>query len=327
MIYGLDVAGYQHLPDWPRVKAAGISFAFSKVSQSTNYLNPTWVHNLSGMLGLGAGFMPGAYHFLQQGTDPAAQARYFYSHLGGHAKDLAVALDVETTTGSRPTASQAKAWVAEFKRLTNGHPVIGYLPGWYWQELGRPNLSFFDTLWQSHYVTTSGSPAHIFGSVPASWWGSYGGERVSVLQYTDKASVSGISGGVDANAFRGTVADLRALALGTAQPAPQPQPDLVEDDMPTGLLTDGAQAITPISLPKGRYATIGFIADNGLQGLPPAQIRVAIHQGGGSWHTEHVSVDSAKGQTVITFPNKALTDGISVQREDAGGVHVAFEVS
>jgi hypothetical protein len=100
-----------------------------------------------------------------------------------------------------------------------------------------------------------------------------------------------------------------------------------DDEMPTGLLSDGPQAITPISLPKGRYKTIGFIADNGLQGLPPAQVRVAIHQGGGSWHTEHVSVDSAKGQTVITFPAPATTDGISVRREDGGTVHISYEVS
>lgn len=97
--------------------------------------------------------------------------------------------------------------------------------------------------------------------------------------------------------------------------------------MSYGQLAEGHQAITPISLPRGKYKTIGFIADNGLQTLPPAQLRVAIHQGGGNWHVEQVTVDSAKGQAVIVFPDVASTDGISVRREDAGDVHVAWEVS
>jgi lysozyme len=323
-IFGCDVAGYQGLPDWPTVKDAGISFAFSKVTQSTGYVNPSWSHNLPGMLALGSGFVPGAYHFLQQGTDPVAQARYFFAHLDGRQAELAIALDVEPTTGSRPAASQARAWVAEFKRLTGGHPVIGYFPGWYWSELGNPDLSFFDTLWQSHYVTASGSAAHIYGSVPASWWAPYGGERVSVLQYTDKASVPGISGGVDANAFRGTVADLRALALGAMPP---PQPNITEDDMPTGMLLNGSKAVTPISLKRGAYKTIGFMADDGLQALPIAVLRVAVHDING-WHvTKDVKVSSTIGQTVITFPDPATTNGISVQRSDAGTVNVAWEVS
>lgn len=323
MIYGCDVAGYQGLPNWPTVKAAGISFALSKVTQSTGYVNPSWSHNLSGMLGLGDAFCPGAYHFLQQGTDPAAQARYFFAHLDGRQASLAVALDVEPTTGSRPTASQARAWVAEFKKLTGGHPVIGYFPGWYWSELGEPDLSFFDTLWQSHYVTASGSPAHIYGSVPASWWASYGGERVSILQYSDKATVPGISGGVDANAFKGTVADLRALALGT--PAPQPQPATVEDDMPNGQLADGSKAITPIPVPAG-YKKISFLGDNGLQALPPAELRVAVHRKAG-WRRYDVIVDSAKGHAEVVFDDPATTDGVSVQRSDDGAVHVGWVVS
>jgi len=71
--------------------------------------------------------------------------------------------------------------------------------------------------------------------------------------------------------------------------------------MPYGTLAVGAQALTPISLPKGRYKTIGFTCDNGAQGLAPATLRVAVHHTGG-WHVvDGVTVDSAKGQTVVTF--------------------------
>lgn len=114
---------------------------------------------------------------------------------------------------------------------------------------------------------------------------------------------------------------------GPTLPPKPPAPTPMEDDMPNGLLAEGAQAITPIALPKGRYKTIGFIADNGLQGLPPAKLRVAVYHGGGAWRVDTVTVDSAKGQTVVTFTDPADTSGISVRREDAGDVHVAFEVS
>lgn len=96
--------------------------------------------------------------------------------------------------------------------------------------------------------------------------------------------------------------------------------------MPYGLLTDGPGAVTPIVLPRGRYKTIGFIADNGLEKLDPPKLRVAVHRKAG-WHVETVTVDSAKGQTVLTFDDAATTDGISVRREDAGTCGVAFEVS
>lgn len=54
---------------------------------------------------------------------------------------------------------------------------------------------------------------------------------------------------------------------------------------------------------------------------------MAIHHGGGKWNTSVVTVDSARGQTVVSFPDVKNTDGISVHREDAGDVHVAWEVS
>jgi hypothetical protein len=97
--------------------------------------------------------------------------------------------------------------------------------------------------------------------------------------------------------------------------------------MPYGQLAEGKNAITPISLPKGRYKTIGFIADNGLQNLPPATLRVAVNHGAGTWKVDTVTVDSAKGQTMVTFTDPGNTAGISIRREDAGDVHVAWEVS
>lgn len=213
-IYGVDVASYQGQVSWSSVYSAGIRFGFSKVTESTSYVNPTWAHNRAGMFDLGDGFLGGAYHFLHGGSG-AAQARYFLSK-AGDVSQLAVALDVEA---SGADAATSREWVAEFKDRTGGHPVIGYYPRWYWEQTGRPDLSFFDTIWQSAYVSGSGSPSLLYGKVPASWWATFGNEPISILQFSSGGTVAGISGRCDVNAYRGTIDELRALALG-------------EDDMP-----------------------------------------------------------------------------------------------
>lgn len=147
--------------------------------------------------------------------------------------------------------------------------------------------------------------------------------RAQLQQYKNDIKV----GGVDCDADRATAEDYGQWKPGIS-PAHTPTPTEDEDDeMHGGILFNGSQAVTPISLPKGKYRTIGFIADNGLQNLPPAQLRVAIHQGGDNWHVETVTVDSKKGQTVVTFPDQKNADGISVRREDGGNVFVAYECS
>jgi GH25 family lysozyme M1 (1,4-beta-N-acetylmuramidase) len=218
----VDVASYQGEPSWTKVHASGIRFAFSKVTEDTDYTNPTWPHNRAGMLALGDGLLPGAYHFLHGGNG-AAQARHFLSE-AGDVSAFAVALDVEA---SGANASTARDWVEEFKSETGGHPVVGYFPRWYWDQQGRPSLSFFDTIWQSHYVTGTGSASSLYKKVPASWWEAFGGEAISVLQYSSSATVPGISGNCDVNAFRGTLDELRTLALGGEVPPPS-------DSLPEG---------------------------------------------------------------------------------------------
>ncbi|ACY97921.1 MULTISPECIES: GH25 family lysozyme [Thermomonospora] len=216
MLFGVDVASYQGTPDWKKVRGAGIRFAFSKVTEGTGYTNPTWAHNRAGMLAL-EGFVPGAYHFLRADSDAAAQARHFHRQ-AGDLSAFAVALDVEPSGSSRPTVAQARAWVEEYRRLSGGHRVIGYFPRWYWDQIGRPDLSFFDTIWQSRYVNGTGGPEELYAKVPQSWWEPHGGEPISILQFSSSATVPGIAGRCDADAFRGSLAELRALALGAAAP-------------------------------------------------------------------------------------------------------------
>ncbi len=226
MIYGIDVAYYEGHPDWRRVHDSGIRFGFSKVSENTDYVNSTWKHNRAGMEALPDDFVPGAYHFLHSGSDPAEQARHFLSS-AGDLTDWMVALDVERVTDShghvtsKPTAAHAHAWVTEFKKHAGDHTVIGYFPRWYWDELDRPDLSFFDSVWASHYVSGSGSASVLYRHVSASWWKSYGGGTVAMLQHSSSGSVPGVDGECDVNAYKGTLTELRKLnGLRTRKPKP-----------------------------------------------------------------------------------------------------------
>ena len=118
--------------------------------------------------------------------------------------------------------------------------------------------------------------------------------------------------------FNGTPAELTAW-IRSFQPN-------VEVEVQSGQLNNGASAVTVISVPYGSGSNIAFGCDNGLQGMPPAVLRVAIYDT--QWHvTNNVTVDSTKGQTLIRFPNPKSTGVISVTRMDAGDVMVGYEVS
>jgi hypothetical protein len=122
----------------------------------------------------------------------------------------------------------------------------------------------------------------------------------------------------DNDVFAGTAAELSTW-ISSFQPN-------VEVDVQSGQLNTGANAVTVITVPPGSGTKIAFGCDNGLQGLAPAVLRVAIYDT--LWHiTNNVTVDSAKGQTVLKFPNASRTGVISVRRQDAGEVIVGYEVS
>jgi hypothetical protein len=161
-----------------------------------------------------------------------------------------------------------------------------------------------------------------YGWQTYAWSGGAWDSRAQLQQYLNGQRV----GGVDCDFNRAMHADFGQWRVGVS-PAPTPAPTTQEEDMPYGQLTEGKGAITPIALAKGKYKTFGAIGDNGLQVLPAASLRIAVHDAKG-WHvTKGVIVDSAKGQKVVTFTDPATTDGLSIQREDAGDVHVAWEVS
>ena len=297
---GIDVSNYAGEFDW--AGTSGLSFGICRASQGlgaagTNSPDPYLTWNWPRIKD--RGLARGAYHFLDPRLDGAAQASYFVesvSAVGLETTDM-LWLDNETAgTSPEAVAACARAFMARLTSLRPNNPCGVYS---FWDFITTGNCAGLGRypLWLAIYQSaTPGAPA------PWSAW--------TFWQY-------GGASNYDRDVFNGSAADLSAWISSF-------QPKVAE--VQSGQLNNGANAVTVITVPFGSATNIAFGCDNGLQGMAPAVLRVAIYDT--AWHlTQPVTVDSAKGQTVIQFTDPSKTGVISVRRQDAGEVMVGWEVS
>lgn len=159
-----------------------------------------------------------AYDFVRADEDPDAQAAWIAAHIVDAS--LPLMLDVETEGTSKPSIGQVLA-LADRCRARGLRPKIAYIPYWYWQQIGSPDLT---GLWSrgmglisSAYPGGSGTAAQLYPGDSAAGWLSYGGMAPALYQFTDKASDGGQL--LDMNAYRGTRDQLAAF-LGTTSTTP-----------------------------------------------------------------------------------------------------------
>jgi GH25 family lysozyme M1 (1,4-beta-N-acetylmuramidase) len=298
---GIDVSNYAGQFDW--AGTSGLSFGICRATQGlgaagTNSPDPFLSWNWPRIKD--QGLARGAYHFLDPYLDGAEQASYFVetvSSVGLEATDM-LWLDNETAGASvAAVAACARDFMAKLVSLRPGNPCGVYS---FWDFITSGNCEGLGSypLWLAIYQTaTPGTPG------PWSSW---------------KFWQSGGTSNHDDDVFNGSAADLTAWISSF-------QPKAVQE-VQSGQLNNGANAVTVITVPPGSGTSIGFGCDNGLQGLAPAVLRVAVYDT--SWHvTQPVTVDSTKGQTVIQFPDPAKTGVISVRRQDAGEVIVGYDIS
>lgn len=215
-LIGIDVSRHQGRIDWPAVD--DVEFAICRASLATTP-DLSFTRNRAGAAA--RGLIPGAYHFLYPASvaAPETQADVFVSIVGNPAGTL-IAIDIERDKTARPDGADATRFIARLRSHWPDHPLLLYAPGWYWPSIGNPRLAHYGSLWHSRYIAESGSsPRELYASVPGSFWRvSHGGWTApTILQFSSRSRVSGIAGNVDANAFRGTRAELLALA-GIAPP-------------------------------------------------------------------------------------------------------------
>lgn len=296
---GVDVSNYAGDFNW--AGTSGLSFG---ICRATEGLGGPGMNSPDPFLGWNwprikqRGLARGAYHFLHPGLDGAEQARYFVDVLSGQGLQTTDMLWLDNeTAGASPAqvASCARDFMATLSSLRphNPHGVYSF-----WDFIIEGNCAGLQEypLWLA--VFQSATPG-----APAPW------RKWQLWQ-------SGSGSGFDNDVFNGSAADLSRW-IASYQP---------EGEVQSGQLNNGTGAVTVITVPIGSARTVAFGCDNGLQGLPPATLRVAIYDT--QWHVnDTVTVSSTTGQTVLVFPNAAQTGVISVKRLDAGDVIVGYEIS
>jgi lysozyme len=268
LMFGIDASRYQGTVKWAGVDQS-TGFGFEKVTEGHTYVNPYWAAAKTALAARAkaSGFVPGAYLFLRAG-DGAGQAEWFAKN-AGNLDGFAIAVDIEEERDSAghvisaPSHADGVNCVTRLRQLYPHHPVGGYIPHWYW---GSQDTTFADWLWASNYITGTGGPRDLYAKVPASYWDGYGGRDVSLLQFTSKATVLGVSGVVDCSAFRGHAADLRKLVLPAA---PFPSGRHVVGDTP-GTLAALAK-LQGCEVPDIWFATALGMAAAGHTGFGPLQ--------------------------------------------------------
>jgi hypothetical protein len=202
----------------------------------------------------------------------------------------------------------------------------GDVPGWYARQrqrgIGRPCVyASVSTITDSILPVLAG--ANIARSSVRLWSAHYGqGEHICGPASCGEAPVE-----VDGTQWTNT-----ALGLNLDQSLLQAnfftsESGITGAQLQSGQLNNGRNALTVMSVPPGTAHHIAFGCDNGVKGLPPAVLRVAIHSKGPGWDIDHkVVVDGQKGLTIVPFPDPSKTGVISVIRADSGQVQVGYVV-
>jgi lysozyme len=198
------------------MQQTGFSWIEAKVSQGSDFQDEYWPATLAACQAIG--FPVIGYHFVDT-SDPATQAACFVGNNGGNV----AMLDVEDGAGDI-----TNFWaVVDAFNAAGVQVVLSYIPQWYWEDIGSPDLSQVPGLISSAYPTTvSGFASSLYfsdGGASGEGWAPYGGATPVIWQFTDAADVDGFS--LDCNAFEGTLDQLTALLTGvpvTQPPAPTP---------------------------------------------------------------------------------------------------------
>jgi GH25 family lysozyme M1 (1,4-beta-N-acetylmuramidase) len=220
---GIDVSGYQNLPDWEKVAAAGISFVIVKATEGNGAQNVLFEQQIRGAAAVG--MCVGAYHFARPNgatiadaqVDAEDEAARFLKRLEVVA-DLGRVLpmlDFEATSIKNPDA--LVAWLLTWCRRVSQaleSKVFFYTGRYFWdQSLPERATQELAELADYTLLTHAAYPGNVdpqAAKVPRPYgpW-----SRVSVWQYAgDDGRCPGVQGACDRLVYLdGDDSDLRAL--------------------------------------------------------------------------------------------------------------------
>ena len=172
---------------------------------------------------INSGKETGVYHYAR-GGNPETEARFFVDNVRGYVHKSVLILDWEAQDNAAWGDKQwPRRWAREVKRLTGVNPIIYTMDSGYWQVAGM-ETELNCGIWIAQYATNM-----VTGYQTAPW--NIGARGEVMRQYTSNGSLSGWSGRLDLNRFRGDRAAWRKYAnpddkgaadLPSVKPKPQP---------------------------------------------------------------------------------------------------------
>jgi lysozyme len=205
-IHGIDVSKFQGEIDWPAVKTAGVRFAWIKATEGGDHLDEKFAQNWQEARA--AGVPRGAYHFVYWCRPPLEEIGWFEQNVPVEPDALPPVLDVEATPTSRTckrhlrrdeVLRDMRVMLDEMERHYGKRPVI-YTTVDFYQAILQPDEFSDYQIW----VRSTKVPPQ----------GAYGARRWAFWQYQSDASIPGIRGKVDRNAFAGDPLQWRAFLDG-----------------------------------------------------------------------------------------------------------------
>lgn len=243
-VNGMDVSYYDDSVDWNAAHAAGIDFAFIRVTDGTQYKDPKFAAYWQGAKD--AGVLRGAYQFFRPAEDPIAQADLLLSLAPYQAGDLPPVLDVEVNGGltTAQVTAGVHAWVDHVTAAIGRVPIV-YAGLYSWPTLtGGADLTS-SPLWIAQY-TSAACP-----NIPTPW------TQWMFWQHSDTGMVDGVvSSQLDLNVFNGTLGQLQQFAAAGDAPCGTIAAD-------GGIVDDSDACFTP----GGPSQYMRHVADAGDNGL------------------------------------------------------------
>ena len=256
----------------------------------------------------------------------AAAAAYVDGHIGDQPNFAYIVREFPKAQHISITLLDGDALAAD---VENGAMTPAEVPGWHARQVARGiarPIVYASTYTMQEQILPALVRAGISLSSTRLWTAHYGlGEHIC-----GPASCGALSVNADGTQWTssamGLVLDQSLLVAdfftGTAN-----NPTVTEAELQSGQLNNGKNAHTAIAVPPGTAHQIAFGCDNGVQGQPPARIRVAIYGPGPGWHvTKDLVVNGTKGLTHLAFPDPSKTGVISINRADAGVTNVGYVI-
>lgn len=193
-VQGIDVSYYQGDVDWKRVRDAGVKFAYLKVSEGGDHVDPRFYANWEAAAA--AGLPRGAYHFMYWCRTASEQAVWFTQAVPQDPSQLPPVLDVEWNNASATCPKH----VPRADAIDKIHKLLDIME----QHTGKKPIIYTDINFHRDVLDGEFNDYEFWlRSVAAEPRDRFDHRSWTFWQYTATGRVPGVRGNVDRNVFHG----------------------------------------------------------------------------------------------------------------------------